>query len=402
MFSNYIFQFWKGYVILYLKGYDIERFFNICRRRNIRLWGIQRSQKTETVLCMALTDFHKIRPIAYKTKTRVKIRKKCGLPVLLYRYRKRYFLFLGAMLLVCFFAVMSQFIWSIEIVGLDTVEKQQVLDAAAYAGVRIGAWKGGLEDGQTLKNIILNRVPGISWTWVYPKGTKAVIQVEEKILPPVMVDKSAPCDVIACRDGLVQKVTAKHGKTLLKPGEAVLAGDVIIAGTLMDEETGDYRLIHAMGTVEASTWHEKSGEYKLYYESRKPTGAKTTHRTLDLFSKKIGLFRKTGIPYAEYDTIENKRELKLGADGYLGIGLETVTYTEMSVVREPISVEAALEFAKADLEEKISAELLPGSVRVAEDIRYEQIDNETIYVTLTMEFIEQIGIENPIGKEQTE
>lgn len=397
MFFNNIFQFWKGYVILYLKGHDIERFFNICRRRGIRLWGIQRPENTEAVLCMELADFRKIRPVAYKTKTKVRIQKKRGVPMLLYKYRKRYFLFLGAVLLICFLAVMSQFVWSIEVEGLDDVDRQQVLAAAEYAGVRIGAWKGGLKDGQAMKDIILNRVPDISWTWVYLKGTKAVIRVEEKILPPVLLDKSVPCDVIARRDGLVKKITAKNGEPLVKTGEAVLAGDVIIAGTLADEEAGTYRLVHAMGAVEASTWHEKTGEYKLYYETRRPTGEKKTYRTLDLFSQKINLFRKNSIPYAEYDTIKDKKELALGKDGYLGIGMESVTYAEVDVVREPIAKDTALEIAQSELEAQIAKELLPGAVRVSSDLRHEQIDSETIRVTLTMEFVEQIGTENPIG-----
>ena len=122
----------------------------------------------------------------------------------------------------------------------------------------------------------------------------------------------------------------------------------------------------------------------------------------DLFSKKINLFRKNSIPYAEYDTIEDKKELALGKDGYLGIGMESVTYAEVDVAREPIAQETALEIAQNELEAQIAKELLPGAVRVSSDLRHEQIDSETIRVTLTMEFVEQIGTENPIGNYKTE
>ena len=50
---------------------------------------------------------------------------------------------------------------------------------------------------------------------------------------------------------------------------------------------------------------------------------------------------------------------------------------------------------KNDLEMQISRELLAGSSVVDKQIQYEQIDDETIKVTLTMEFIEQIGREVP-------
>lgn len=395
MFLNNIFQFWKGYVILYLNGFYMERFINICMRRCIRLWGIARTGKTNGIVCMSIGDFRNIRPVAYKTKTAVRIKKKCGLPILLHRYRRRYVLAAGLAALVAFIAVMSQFIWSIDVVGADHSDPAQIMAAAEKAGVRIGVFKGALKSGQEMKDIILNNTTDISWAWVYIKGTKAVVEVKESILPPAVIDKSQPCDVVAARDALIRKVTVKNGKSAVQPGDAVLAGDVIIAGTL-EFENSPYKLVHAMGTAEASTWHEKTGEYKLYYETRVPTGNQKTYHTLRLFSKNVHLFFKNRIPYAEYDTIENSRELQLGKDRFLGIGLDSVTYKEMETHREPISYETAVELARRDLEEQIAKELLPGADKVAEHIKDEKIDDETIRVTLTMEFVEQIGVENPI------
>ena len=60
-----------------------------------------------------------------------------------------------------------------------------------------------------------------------------------------------------------------------------------------------------------------------------------------------------------------------------------------------ISVDEALKIAQNDLEMQVSKELLPGSSFVDKNIQYEQIDDETIKVTLTMEFIESIGKEVP-------
>lgn len=402
MFSNKIFQFGKGYVILYITGNSIERFLNICRRREIRIWGIRRRAAGSAVVCMGLGEFHRIREVAYKTKTRIRIRKKCGLPILLHRYKKRYALYAGAVLVLSFLGIMSQFVWSIEITGLTNTSREEVLLAAEAAGLKIGVTKQSLSDGEAIQSIMLNRLPDVAWSWIYLHGTRAEIRVEEKILPPALVDKKTPCDIVARRDGLIKKVTAKNGAVLLEPGEAVLAGDVVIAGTLAQKDSDALRLVHAIGEVEASTWHEKFGEYKLYHEIRKPTGAETTKHTVQLFSKKINLFRKNGIPYAEYDIIENKRELSIGNENYLGIGLESVTYREVEVIREPVSPEAAAEFARQELEEQIAKELLPGAVRVAEDLEYTQIDDETISVTLVMEFVEKIGTERLIGNNQTE
>ena len=56
-----------------------------------------------------------------------------------------------------------------------------------------------------------------------------------------------------------------------------------------------------------------------------------------------------------------------------------------------------MEFAKNDLEEKIASKLLFGSVLTDENLEYEQKDNETLKVTLKMDFIQNIASEKPLG-----
>ena len=93
---------------------------------------------------------------------------------------------------------------------------------------------------------------------------------------------------------------------------------------------------------------------------------------------------------------EKRSELHIPFFGYSGIALDTVSYDEVTVNQEPISVETAVEFAKNDLEEKIAKELTTGSRLQNENIEYVQTDNETISVTLEMNFIENIAVEQPL------
>ena len=48
------------------------------------------------------------------------------------------------------------------------------------------------------------------------------------------------------------------------------------------------------------------------------------------------------------------------------------------------------------MEEKIAKELLPGAELVEENVFHRQIDDETVEVSVTMEFIEKIGKKAPI------
>jgi len=400
MFLRKIVDFFGGYVIISLKGFYIERFINICVRRSVRIWNIKRQDKTRATVHMSIADFRRIRPVARKTFTKLCILKKCGLPVLLYRYRKRYVLFVGMAALFVFMLVMSQYIWIVDVRGAESVERAEIISAAYDAGIFEGAKKKDLKDIQKLRDVIISRVDELAWAWVYIEGTKATVEVRERILPPTVVDKSIPCDVIAMRDGLIKKITVKEGVTNLKAGDAVLAGEVVISGTVMSKDMTGVRQVHALGTVEASTWHEKKGIYKLYDEIRIPTGERKSFNTINLFSEKINLFFDNSVEYKEYDKKESRHELKIG-NNYIGIGIENVTCDEVVVEKEAVPLETVIERARDELEAEIGSELLQGAVLVDNKLEYRQLDSETIEVTVTMEFIEKIGTEKLINTENS-
>ena len=97
-----LFHFSKGYVIIEVSGSDLERFLNICVRRNIRILDAERISEKAITLCIRAADFYKLRPVARKTKSKVHIISK---PRLYYirRNRHKYIGFcLGLVFLVLF------------------------------------------------------------------------------------------------------------------------------------------------------------------------------------------------------------------------------------------------------------------------------------------------------------
>lgn len=403
MFLQNIFQFLKGYVILLLKGRSAERFINICMRRNIKVWGVSKRPDGNIKLAVAAGDFFRLRPIAYKTKTRVRILKKCGLFAMRKRYKKRVFYFFCCFLFVAVLTVSSRFIWSIDIIGAEGKSAEVIKEAAELAGIKTGAYIPSLPEGNEIKNIILTNTDNITWAWVYFKGTKAVIEVRESILPPEIVDKNTPCDIVALRDGMITGVTVKKGIAFCNENDVVLAGDLLIGGTVSGYKDS-YRLEHAVGDVYASTWHKQSASIKLYRDVRKKTGRKKKYIDLNIFSKNISLYRDVKVSFEHYTISEKKHELKWGGNNYIGIAASVWEYEEENVTRIPLDIEQAVEAAKYKLEEQIAKNLLPGSQLQDEEVNYKELDDETIEVTVTMRFIEKIGAEAPLSmpEEQAE
>ena len=75
-------------------------------------------------------------------------------------------------------------------------------------------------------------------------------------------------------------------------------------------------------------------------------------------------------------------------------------YIETETEREQLPEDTAVREAQDALEEKIAAELLPGSRKTDERVTAERVSDESIKVTLSMSFIENIGRAAPIGTEE--
>lgn len=395
MFLDKIFQFAKGYVILYLEGCSIERFLNLTLRQNIRLFRLKKKEKYRAMVCVYRNDFPKIRPAARITRTRVRILKKCGLPAILKRVRKRTVFAAGFLMFLLCLGITSQFLWSVEVRGVPEEEAGEILSAAELAGVRVGAWIPGLPDGNERKDTILQNTSQITWAWVYVKGTKAVVEVRKATLPPTVVDPKKACNVVAARDGVICQMIVKEGSATLEKGEPVLPGDILISG-----ETSDGLQKHAQGEVYAYTWHKASGKFRRTKTSEQLTGENKNFYILRLFSREIPLYFRLSVPYEEYRLEETSREFLRGRDGYLGIGFRRLCYREKKQSREPLSDETVCEIARCELEEQIAENLLPGAKKQGEDLQFTPLDDDWARVTLVMNFIEQIGQEQEIVQQE--
>ena len=378
MFKKF-FKFLYGYVIIKVYGKGAERFINICLRRNIDVWNIKPFDDG-IEMCIYIKDFFHIRQVRKKSNVKIKISQRRGIKHLMQLYRKRYLFLIGFALCIIFFAVSAQFIW-------DSI------------GIKSGALKAKLPDGMESKAAIINNNDHIAWAWVYIEGAKARVEIYEQIIPPNIVDKDTPCDIVAACDGIINHMVVKNGEEVLNDGDAVKTGDVIVSGKVATYKEGypeEYIYVHSMADIMAYTTHSKNGDYKLYYESRVPTGKNRYMVSLEVFGKMFSL-PLGRMNFEEYDVNETRHEICIPFFGYTGIAFDTVKYTEVNVNKEPISIETAVEFAKNDLEEKISNELLYGSTLTDENVEYEKIDNETINVKLEMNFIQNIATSQPIS-----
>ena len=391
MFLIKIFHFLKGYVILSLWGHNNEEDFDRMVKSGIKILD---SYATEDKIIIKIfaSDFSKIRDLHPKSK--IHIEKKSGMGFLIKGTRKSFVIGLASILVLI--ALSSMFVWDISYEGVENSDIEQLKKATRMAGLYPGMLKFNIKSGYEMKDIILSNTDDIAWVWVYEKGTRIVIKVRENLLPPQVFDPDVPCDIVACRSGIIKSITTIRGKCLVTENQMVAPGDTLISGTYQFE-SGDGYQVHSAGSIKAETEHVRSGVYKQNYCYKKYTGRKRRKTKIHLFGLEIPLYFGDEVNFQAYDEENNQYDLKI-KDNYLGVGITVKTAKEYVEEKEPIPFATMVDFAEKELEKKISNELLSGAELIEKKTETEKIDNESVKVTVTMRFIEEIGTEKRIDE----
>lgn len=252
-----IIRFFKGTVSFRAQGRSPERLLNLTAQRGVLLWNVRPSpQGLEGE--MAARDYRRIRPLARKAAVRTTVLKKSGFPFLAAAYRGRAGLAVGAALGAALLVFLSQFLWTIDVVGQEHVSEARLRTLLAESGVKTGALCRGVDAGQVKRDILL-KVEDISWLSVNIVGCHANVEIKEKTRKPEN-DGDTPCNLKAKEDGVITKITVGEGVTEVKKGSGVAKGDLLVSGVSAARE-GTVRYLHAEGEIMADVISEK--EFKL-------------------------------------------------------------------------------------------------------------------------------------------
>ena len=112
-----------------------------------------------------------------KSNVKIKISQRRGIKHLMRLYRKRYLFLIGFALCIIFFAVSAQFIWVVEINGVENSDINGIISTLDSIGIKSGALKAKLPDGMESKAAIINNNDHIAWAWVYIEGAKARVEI---------------------------------------------------------------------------------------------------------------------------------------------------------------------------------------------------------------------------------
>jgi similar to stage IV sporulation protein len=165
------------------------------------------------------------------------------------RNKIRLGLLIGAVIFACVIYTLSQFVWSVSLVGNVDLQEDYLLSAFESYGVKVGATISSIDDNDIAQKVVSD-IPELSWAAINRKGNVVVIEVREKTPAPEKYDNSVPTNLIAGENGLILSIDVLYGNEEIKPGSAVTKGDLLISGVITYAD-GKEKLIHADGYVKA-------------------------------------------------------------------------------------------------------------------------------------------------------
>lgn len=388
MFLKIIYNYLIGYLSIQVEGFYIERFINICKAKSILLWNMKREKSSVLNANIAIKDFKRIKDIVRKTKCKVKVKQKKGLPFLFERYKKRK-IFAIFLCLVAFLLFLSaQFIWNIEIRGLTTIPKEEIVSLLKQNGLTIGTYKAKIDEKKIINELRLNR-NDIAWVGVDLKGTNAVIEIVEADKKPDMIDSKEYCNIVTEKDGVITKINVQNGTALVKQGDIVKQGDVLVEGKIQGKYT-EAIPVHASADIEAKVWYSKSAKENYRQEIEEKTGKKETKYQIKLNNLQINLY-KTLSNFENYDTIIENKKINLFSNFYLPIEIIKITNQEKKKQEILYGKEELKNKTIQELEDELKASLPSDTKSIINRYVNVREQDTCLDVEVVYEVLEKIG-----------
>ena len=392
MLIKIIFSYIFGYLKVSVEGYYIERFINICKTNNIVIWSLKRQKDINLYFKVRINDFKEIVKIAKKTKCKVKIINKKGMPFLLHKYKKRKIFLILLIVLIFLIIISSNFVWNVEIREENGQNLENILQDIETAGLKAGKLKYKIDTKEIINEIRLKR-QDVAWMGIELKGTNAIVKIVKADQKPEIIDEDEYCNITSDKVGIITKINAQAGTINVQVGDTVNIGDVLIKGWMEGKYTG-IRYVHAKGEIEARVWHTKYK--KIYYNTteRRETGQNENKYAIKFNNFKIN-FQKRLSKFKIYDTIETENKIRLFSNFYLPISIVKTTNKEVEEVEKKYSFEEAKNLGIEQLQQELENEIEKKENIVNKNINtYENDDSVDVYVTY--EVIENIGTNEKI------
>ena len=345
----------RGYYVVTIEGINTEKFLNTLIRNKVNVYDVKRISNTKIELKVDRKSIRAFKSIYRGSKFEVKIKQKTGLPFLarrIYRYKG---MWICAMLSLVLLMSTSLFVTDVYIKAPEGIDKVLVRKELEKAGVRPGVYKKGI-DRKEVRDQIMGEFGDIAYVSINVKGTNIFVTITKKDESLQEKKETNYCNIIAKKNGIIEKVIPRSGKQVANVGDIVRKGDVLVSGSNTKP----------LPEVWATTFYESKQSTNYIDKVKTRTGNKKTVYTFSFYDKKYTLRRN--IDFKNYE-IENKEHVLTIGDYTFPLKIKSSIFHEVNVKE----VEKNKEEVKEDLKQKALKEL---EYTIPVDSRYKDVKHQ--------------------------
>ena len=206
--------------------------------------------------------------------------------------------------------LLSELVWDIRIEGNEKISESEIILALSECGLEIGDLWGRINKGQ-VENDFLEHNKKVSWININRRGTVAYVKLMEKPDTENTIENYKPkfANIVAASDSVIEEITVKVGTPLVKVGDVVRKGDILVAGVLSDDSGGGF--CSADATVIGRVNDQISVKIDRKAEILSVESTQLYSFTIKIFKISLNIFKRYGNLTKECDIIEDEIEYSL-------------------------------------------------------------------------------------------
>lgn len=316
---------------------ELNRFIKKCIDNNINLYNIS-YVKDKMVVLIDVKDYLKIKRLNYYSKIRVV--KYDGLLNIKKIIKDNMFYISVIFLSFIWMNLLTNYIVDIEIIHSNSGIRRLLKEELDKNNVKKFSLAYSFEELDNItKKILADNKNNLEWVSIKKDGMKYIVRAEERIIKSEVVSDK-PRDIVASKDAYITKVISNKGNVLVRQGEYVKKGTVLISGkiTLYEDVKG---VTSASGSVYGNVWYESVVEIPKEISSERLTGKKRYNLNVGnkiLLRNKYQNFRQ-----------KNIKEIKI-----FGLKIKFYREEEVEIIKTKTDDEYALRRLKEEFDKKLN------------------------------------------------
>lgn len=345
----FLYRFFCGVLKVEFFGVYPEKVLNLCAKNGINVWSAR--YKKQKIHCkMIARDFLRLRKILRKSGIKAHIIEKRGFPFFIRKYNKRFGIVLGFIIFFAFLQIMSGYIWIIDVVGNETVKESEIISHCEEIGIKQGIRKSKISPKADAQELLLKN-DKLAWGSLNIEGCRLTVNVTE--ITEKTADTAIATNLIATADGVIKHIDVKSGNCVVKVGDVVKKGDVLVSGII--ENMSETKFVRSQGEIIAETETEVVLKENFVKKEALPNGKVKNKRVFEFFNIKIPLY--LGTEKGLFEAKDSAWQFKL-----FGQNLPIKIHTKKFIFKTEHTVKISPNKAEEKLKERLKSEC-EGSIK---------------------------------------